>query len=145
MPMVFTLYSHVKDALESLVAARRADLQREKDREAVQREEEENRKFVGERVDRESFRKWRESFRREMEGNREREEEEALAGETGGGARRRTAVGKGEVKTGRQLWEEGLVGGVEDEEEEEAEEVHGGDSRKARDVGVTALKSLTIQ
>ena len=78
------------------------------EREAARAEEEENRKFMGERVTRGVFLEWKERFRSEGEGE---------AVEAGAGEKKR---GKGEEKlTGRELWERGLVGRVEEEVGEE--------------------------
>ena len=79
----------------------------------MEKEEEENRKFHGQAVTRESFLEWRESFRGEMEKAEEekRKREEAEEG--------KKKIGKGEDRmTGRELWEKGLVGKGEEEEDE---------------------------
>jgi hypothetical protein len=99
----------VKDNAEALIAAEAQARQAGRDHEARKAEEEENRKFHGERVTRESFLRWREGFLKEKEDEeREREEAEAEKG--------RKAL-KGEDKmTGRELWEKGLVGRGDEED-----------------------------
>ena len=70
--MVFSLVSTLKDAAELLIAERQQAVQAQKDFESQMAEEEENRKFEGEKVTRESFLAWRESFRHEMDEERAR-------------------------------------------------------------------------
>lgn len=112
MAMVFTLVTVLRENIESLILERVASIQAAKDRIAEEAEAQENAKFHGERVTRESFLRWREGFRGEMEA---REEEER--------ARREMAEikGRGPKKedklTGRELWEKGLVGKVEEDED----------------------------
>lgn len=114
MAMIFTLVSTLKDHAESLIAGRQADVQAVKDKEAAKAEEAENAKFHGQAVTRETFLAWRERFRMEME---DREEERRREEKEGEG---RKKVGKLEDRmSGRELWEKGLVGKVEEEEEEE--------------------------
>ncbi|KAK4540587.1 hypothetical protein LTR36_009117 [Oleoguttula mirabilis] len=114
MAMVFTLVSTLKDAAELLISERQQVVQAHKDVEAAKAEEEENRKFEGERVTRESFLAWRDKFKQEMveEAARRQAEQEAEDKKKRGA--------KDEKKlTGRQLWEEGLAGNTIDEEEGE--------------------------
>ena len=63
MAMVFTLVSSVKESAELLIAERQQAVQTLKDVEAARAEEEENRKFHGTAVTRESFLAWRKRFR----------------------------------------------------------------------------------
>lgn len=114
MAMVFTLVTTLKEAAETLMTDRARQEQELKDVAARQREEEENRKFHGEKVTRERFLEWREKFRRETEEKeRQRREEEETE----------LAKGKRGVKveekklTGKQLWERGLIGKVDDDGE----------------------------
>ena len=113
MAMVFTLVSTLKEAAEQLIIERQGAVQAQRDKEAARAEEEENRKFHGTAVTRDSFLAWREKFRAEMteRGQREREEKEAED--------KRKKGGKVEEKkiSGRQLWETGLAGKGEDEDE----------------------------
>ncbi|KAL9108867.1 MAG: hypothetical protein Q9227_006398 [Pyrenula ochraceoflavens] len=112
MAMVFTLVSTLKDAAELLISERQAAAQALKDVEAAKAEEEENRKFHGTAVTRETFLEWRERFRTEMAVKEKKEQEEREAEE------RKKRGGKPEDKklTGKQLWERGLAGKVEDED-----------------------------
>lgn len=112
MAMVFTLVSTLKDGAELLISERQAAAQAIKDGAAAQAEEEENRKFHGTAVTRESFLEWRARFRKEMEEeeNKKREEKEAED-------KRRKAKADDRL-TGRQLWEKGLVGKVDEDEDE---------------------------
>ncbi|KAF1989514.1 RWD-domain-containing protein [Aulographum hederae CBS 113979] len=115
MAMVFTLVSTLKESAEALVAERQDAIQAEKEVEAAKAEEEENRKFHGTAVTRESFLEWRERFQKDMEEEKRRKEEEAALED------KKKRVAKEEVRlTGRQLWERGLARG--DDEEEAGEE-----------------------
>jgi len=111
MAMVFTLVSTLKDSVEALVAERAAAAQAVKDMEVAKAEEEENRKFHGMRVTRESFLKWREGFRKEME------DEQRIKEEREGEERKKKGV-KDDRLTGKELWERGMVGKVDEDEEE---------------------------
>lgn len=113
MAMIFTLVATLKESAEQLIVERQGRLQAEKDQEAARAEEEENRKFHGQAVTRESFLKWRDNFRMEMAEKERKEKEEREMEE------RKRRGGKLEEKkmTGRQLWEKGLVGKVEEEDE----------------------------
>lgn len=107
--MVFTLISTLKENAEALITEEALARQADRDREASKAEEEENRKFHGERVTRESFLRWREGFLKEKE-EEQRKVEDAEA-EKG------RKIVKGEDKlTGRELWERGLVGRGDDED-----------------------------
>jgi hypothetical protein len=117
MAMVFTLVSTLKETAETLMADRAAATQAVKEREIAKAEEEENRKFQGTIVTKEKFLEWRESFRKEMEGEEQRKVEEKEAEE-----KKRKPSAKEETKlTGRQLWEGGLAGKADYDEEGEEE------------------------
>jgi hypothetical protein len=118
MAMVFALVSQLKDAAELLIVERQQAVQALKDFEAQKAEEEENRKFEGEKVTRESFLAWRDKFRQEMAEEKARRAAELEAEE------KKRRGGKLEEKklTGKQLWQQGLVGKVADEDEEEGED-----------------------
>jgi hypothetical protein len=120
MAMVFTLVSTLKDAAETLIAERQRQAQNIKDREAAKVEEEENRKFHGAAVTRESFLKWRAKFRHEAEEWERKEKEEKEVEE-------KKRKGRLEEKklTGKQLWERGMVGKDEDEDGAEGENADG--------------------
>jgi RWD domain len=118
MAMVFNIVTALKDAAEQLIQERATVA--EQAREAVRRaeEEKENAKFHGEKVTRERFLNWRETFRQEMEEEAKRKaaEAEAAAAKRGGKAAGAT---QGVKLTGRELWEKGLARGEEEEEGEE--------------------------
>ncbi|KAG7134678.1 RWD domain-containing protein like [Verticillium longisporum] len=104
--MVFSLYATLKDAAEQLIADRKAAVERRREEAVMAAEREENKKFQGTPVTPETFLRWRDDFRREMDEARLQLEEERLA-----------ELKKAKVKepvrmTGRQLWEGGLVGKV---------------------------------
>ncbi|KAL8729335.1 MAG: hypothetical protein Q9166_004832 [cf. Caloplaca sp. 2 TL-2023] len=112
MAMIFTLVTVLRENIESLILERVASIQKEKDREAEEADAKENAKFHGEKVTRESFLRWREGFRGEME---KMEQEERVRREI---VEMKGKGGKKEEKlTGRELWEKGLVGKVEEDEE----------------------------
>ncbi|KAL2756174.1 hypothetical protein ACRALDRAFT_1093789 [Sodiomyces alcalophilus JCM 7366] len=104
MAMVFTLVTTLKDAAEQLVADREAAQEKAREEIALAAEREENKKFQGTAVNRETFLRWRESFLREMEEKRLQEEEERLA------ELKKTRIKEPVKLTGRQLWEKGLAG-----------------------------------
>ncbi|KAL8801166.1 MAG: hypothetical protein Q9223_007104 [Gallowayella weberi] len=112
MAMVFTIVTVLRENIEALILERVAAIQTAKDQIAEEAEAKENAKFHGERVTRESFLRWREGFRREMEARAEEERIRRELVEVKGKA------GKKEDKlTGRELWESGMVGKVEEDEE----------------------------
>lgn len=113
MPMIFTLVTTLKELAEGLAQEARAAVQADRDRVKAVEEEVENAKFHGERVTEESFLVWRERFRREAEV----EEEERRREEREGEGRKKVGV-REEKLTGRELWERGLVGKVDEGEEE---------------------------
>ncbi|KAK4508350.1 hypothetical protein PRZ48_002088 [Zasmidium cellare] len=114
MAMVFTLVSTLKDAAELLISERKQAIEAVKEAEALKAEQEENRKFEGTKVTRETFLAWREKFRKEMEEEAARRQAEQEAED------KKKRGGKAEEKklTGKQLWEQGLAGKTADEEEE---------------------------
>lgn len=114
MAMVFTLVSTLKDAAELLISERQQVVQAQKDVEAAKAEEEENRKFEGEKVTRETFLAWRERFRQDMADEAARRQAEQEAED------KKKRGGKDEKKlTGKQLWEQGLAGNTIEEDEGE--------------------------
>ena len=112
MAMIFTLVATLKEAAEQLIIERQGALQAHKDHEAAKVEEEENRKFHGTVVTKERFMEWREKFLMEKAEQERKEKEEREVEE------KKKRVGKPEEKkmTGRQLWERGLIGKVDEEE-----------------------------
>ena len=116
MAMIFSLYSALKEAAEALITERQTAVRTQQESEAAAKEEEENRKFHGELVTRERFLAWREKFVAEVEA----EEEKKRVEEKEADDKKRRGAGKEEVKlTGRQLWERGLVGKIDEEDDED--------------------------
>ncbi|ATY63439.1 RWD domain protein (Gir2), putative [Cordyceps militaris CM01] len=113
MAMVFTIASALKEAAEQLVQERKDAVAQAYEERRAAAEQEENKKFQGTPVNPETFLKWREGFIKEMEEQSAREEEERLAD-------LKKAKIKEPVKlTGRQLWERGLVGKVDEGDEDD--------------------------
>jgi hypothetical protein len=101
MAMVFTLVSTLKDEAELLISERQKATQAIKEVEAAKVEEEENRKFHGTPVTREE---------EIVEEERRRKEEQEAED-------KKKRIYKEEVKmTGRELWEKGLVGKIDEDE-----------------------------
>ncbi|KAK6363698.1 hypothetical protein TWF730_001118 [Orbilia blumenaviensis] len=121
MAMVFTLTTTLKETAESILRDRADEARRIRDEAARVEEEKEMEKFRGELVTREVFEAWRLAFIKEMKEKKEREEKEKEEAEAKG---RRSGnvsgVGAGGRKmTGRELFEKGLVGGMDDDEAED--------------------------
>ncbi|GIZ39684.1 hypothetical protein CKM354_000305900 [Cercospora kikuchii] len=114
MQMIFTLHSTLKETAEQLILERHQAVIAVLDAEKARIEEEENKRFEGEKVTRESFLAWRDKFQKEMaeEADRKRLEQEAEEKKKRGGKDLK------EVLTGRQLWEQGLAGKTADDEDE---------------------------
>jgi hypothetical protein len=121
MAMVFTLVTTLKDSAEQLIIKRQGAVQAEKDHEAAKVEEEENRKFTGTVVTKERFTEWRENFIAELAEQERKEKEERETEE------KKKRGGKPEEKklSGRQLWEKGLVGKVDEVEEDGEDAIDG--------------------
>ncbi|KAI7162753.1 hypothetical protein KC349_g1704 [Hortaea werneckii] len=121
MAMVFTLVSTLKDSAELLISERQQAIQAEKDMEAAKAEEEENKKFEGQKVTRETFLAWREGFQKEMAERAKRRKEEQEAEDK----KKRGYKPEEKKMTGKQLWESGVVtrNAFEDDEEEEGDDV----------------------
>ncbi|OQE24303.1 hypothetical protein PENSTE_c007G00637 [Penicillium steckii] len=112
MAMVFTLVSALKENAEELMIERVNAVQAEKDKIAAKAEEEENKKFQGTAVNRESFLEWHAKFQKELQDEEQRQKEEKEAED------KKKKSNKDEKKlTGRQLWERGLAGKGDFEEE----------------------------
>jgi len=126
MAMIFTLVSSLKDCAEMLIAERQNAAQAEREVALKKAEEEENAKFHGTPVTRETFLAWRKKFVAEMEEAERKRQEEAIAED-----KKKKGV-KEEVRlTGKQLWERGLAGkGEEEEEEDEKDGLEGMDKLK---------------
>jgi hypothetical protein len=117
MAMIFTLVSTLKDCAEQLIASGQADARRVHEQRLEEAQREEDKKFHGTVVNAETFLTWREGFRREMEEVRLKEETEEEAAEKKRNRGKETVV----QLTGKQLWERGMVGKLEEDEEEEEE------------------------
>jgi len=107
MAMIFTIVSTLKDNAEQLVAERQAAARHEHEQKLLALEQEENKKFHGTPVNPETF-----TARKEMEEIRVKEEEAEEAAEKKKNRGKETIV----QLTGKQLWERGLAGKVEDED-----------------------------
>ncbi|PBP19749.1 rwd domain containing protein [Diplocarpon rosae] len=118
MAMIFTVYSTLKDNAEQLVAERQEAARQVQEQKLLAAEREENKKFHGTPVTPETFMSWRASFRKEMENLRIMEEEADEAAEKKKNRGKDTVV----QLTGRQLWERGLVGKIEEDEEYDNDE-----------------------
>lgn len=116
---------------------RQGAVQSEKNREAEKAEEEENRKFHGTAVTKESFLQWRENFRLEMVVKERNEREERELED------RKKRSGRQDEKkiTGKQLWESGLAGKVDDEGEGVGEE----DEEESEAVDPDGVERLKIK
>ncbi|KLJ08214.1 hypothetical protein EMPG_16336 [Blastomyces silverae] len=113
MAMIFTVVDMLKEGAELLISERQAAIQALKEMESAKAEEEENRKFHGTAVTRESFLEWRDRFRQELEELERRKQEEKEADE-----KKKKVAGKEEKKlTGKELWERGLAGKVDYDED----------------------------
>jgi hypothetical protein len=118
MAMIFTLVTVLKESAELLITERQNAKQALADQVAAKLEEEENKKFQGDAVNRESFLAWRARFIKEAEDEEQRKLEEKELED------KKARVKKEEKKmTGRELWEKGLVGKVDDGDDEEEDGV----------------------
>lgn len=118
MAMIFTLVTVIKDSAELLITERQNAKQALVEIAAAKAEEEENKKFQGEAVTRESFLAWREKFRKEMEDEKRRKEEERELEE-----KKKRIVKEEKKLTGKELWQQGLVGKTEDDDYDDVDEV----------------------
>ncbi|KAB8527802.1 hypothetical protein FH972_025453 [Carpinus fangiana] len=118
MPMIFTLVTTLKENAEALITERLEMAQKEKEAEALKAEEEENRKFQGEAVTKESFLTWMDGFKKEVAAEEKRLQEEKELEE-----KKKRVAQKEKKLTGRELWERGIAkGGDEDEEDDDGDE-----------------------
>lgn len=118
MAMIFTLVTVLKDSAELLITERQNAKQALADVAAAKAEEEENKKFQGEAVTRETFLAWREKFRKEMEDEKRRKEEEKELED-----KKKRIVKEEKKLTGKELWQQGLVGKVDDDDDDDVDEV----------------------
>jgi hypothetical protein len=117
MAMVFTLVTVIKDSAELLITERQNAKQALADIEAAKLEEEENKKFQGDAVTRETFIAWRDRFMKEQEDEEKKALDEKELED------KKSRVKKEEKKmTGRELWEKGLVGKVDEEDDDDDED-----------------------
>lgn len=121
MAMVFTLVSTLKDNAEQLVAGRQEAARHEQEQKMLAAEQEENKKFHGTPVNPETFAKWRIDFRKEMEELKIKEEEAEEAAEKKKNRGKDTVV----PLTGKQLWERGMVGKIDEDEDDDSPPVAG--------------------
>lgn len=113
MAMIFTLVSALKEAAEQLVVERREAAAKAHEEAILAAEREENKKFHGTPVNRETFFRWRESFVKEMEEARIREEEEKAS------ELKKARIKEPTRLTGRQLWERGLAAADQEDGDED--------------------------
>ncbi|KAH8591664.1 ubiquitin-conjugating enzyme/RWD-like protein [Bisporella sp. PMI_857] len=113
MAMIFTLVSTLKDNAEQLIASRQENARNIQEEKILAAEREENKKFHGTPVNPETFKTWREGFRKEMEELREKEEREEEIAEKKRNKGKEATV----LLTGKQLWERGLAGKVDEEDD----------------------------
>lgn len=115
MQMIFTLQSTLKEAAEDLIRERQAAKRAEEEARIAAVEREENKKFHGTPVNPETFMQWREVFRKEMAELKLKEEMEEEAAERKRNRGKDTVVGL----TGKQLWERGMAGKIEESDDED--------------------------
>jgi hypothetical protein len=139
MAMVFTIVSALKDAAEQLIVSRHEAAMKIKEEAAQAAEREENKKFHGTPVTPETFTKWQTDFLKEMAEQRKRDEEQQAAelakkSRGGGGAGGSAGIlnKDGSKLTGRQLWEQGLVGKIDDDEADDDESIPTGDVQRLK-------------
>ncbi|KAL1958617.1 hypothetical protein VTO42DRAFT_4214 [Malbranchea cinnamomea] len=118
MVMIFTLVDALKEGAQLLISERQKAAEALREFEAAKSEEEENRKFQGTPVTRETFLEWRERFRQELAEEARRQQEEKELEEK----KNKKVVPPKEAKrlTGKQLWERGLAGKGDYDEDEGA-------------------------
>jgi hypothetical protein len=122
MAMIFTLVTTLKEAAENLLVERAQAVQAIRDAEIRKEEEKEMEKFRGELVTKEVFERWREAFQEEMREKKEKQEKEKEEAEKSKKSAQVTqGFGwlNGRKLTGRELFEKGLVRGVEGGEDDE--------------------------
>ncbi|KAI9862847.1 MAG: hypothetical protein M1824_000977 [Vezdaea acicularis] len=114
MAMVFTLVSTIKEAAEQIVSERQASVRAEQEEVIARAEQEENKKFHGTPVTKETFLEWRNAFMIELQEDAQKRKEEKELDD------KKKRIAKEDKKmTGRELWEKGLVGKVEEDYEDD--------------------------
>lgn len=96
MQMCFGIISNIKESGEQWFQERLSELEKEHDKIILEREREEQKKFRGTKVTKESYLEWRSKFRQEL-GLNERDEQRRLDAHHG-------------RLSGRQIFEQGLAG-----------------------------------
>ncbi|GAB7348565.1 hypothetical protein MBLNU459_g6955t1 [Dothideomycetes sp. NU459] len=112
MAMIFTVVTTVKELAEQLVGERQAAIAAVREARAAEAEAEENRKFEGTKVTRDTFLDWSARFKEDMADARRRAEEAKEIED-----KKKRGPKEERKMTGRELWEKGLAGKVEDEDE----------------------------
>jgi hypothetical protein len=130
MQMIFTLHSTLKENAEQIIGERQEAARNVQEQKLLAIEAEENKKFHGTPVTVETFGPWRDQFMREMEEEKMKAEEDEAAAEKKRNRGKEAVV----LLTGRQLWERGLAGKVEEEEDDYEDE------KKAVAEGVEKMK-----
>jgi len=118
MAMVFTLITTLKEAAEQLILERQTKIDDAKAQEAAEAEAEENRKFEGTKVTRETFLEWSARFKAEIAEAKKKAEEVREAEE-----KRKRGAKEEKKMSGRDLWVKGLAGKVVEDEEEDGVDV----------------------
>lgn len=127
MAMVFTIVSALKEAAEQLVESRKEAAAKAHEEAILAAEREENKKFHGTPVTRETFMKWREAFLKEMEEARIKEEEEKAA------EMKKARIKEPVRLTGKQLWQQGLATTAQEEADDDGVPVDGVQKLKVGD------------
>ncbi|GAK63582.1 RWD-domain-containing protein [Moesziomyces antarcticus] len=121
MAMVFTLASHLRESVTTLVQRRVAEIEAEASAKREAEIEAEAEKFRGTAVTPERFAEWRVKFQAEMAEKEKKEEDAKMAKMS---AKEREDYKKGKVKpSGKQLFEKGGTFEDDDAVDEEAQEV----------------------
>lgn len=119
MQMVFTLQMVIKESAEEIIRERQAEMRAQEEKRILAQEAEENKKFHGTPVNRETFTEWNNNFRKEMQELKEKEMLEDAAEEKKKNRGKEVAIGL----TGRQLWERGMAGKIEESDEEDESDI----------------------
>jgi len=114
MAMVFTLVTTLKEAAELLIGERQAAIDAQKAMVAAEAEAEENRKFEGTKVTRETFLEWSARFKAELAEAKKRAEEQKEADD-----KKKRGPKEEKKMTGKELWVKGLAGKVVEDEEDD--------------------------
>lgn len=124
MAMIFSVVSTLKESAEQLIQDRKDVLLKQHEEQLLAAEREENKKFHGTAVTPETFVEWRDGFVQEMEEEKQKDEDERLA------EMKKARVKDPTKLTGRQLWERGLVGKIDEFDDDEDDVVEGVENLK---------------